>query len=98
MRLAALVVCLAAAGLVAKVRTRAELDQSEAHLRADVTFLASDECEGRGPNTRGLDKAADYIRVRMGKIGLTPGSKDGGWYQPFGLPGAVGELTLAGPL
>ncbi|MGL4550406.1 MAG: hypothetical protein ACRC33_04400, partial [Gemmataceae bacterium] len=97
MRLAALVAACLAAGLLTKARTKAELEQSEARLRADVTFLAADECEGRGPNTRGLDRAADYVSDQMRRTGLLPGFK-GGWYQPFGVPGAAAELTLAGPL
>ena len=35
--------------------------ESEARLRNDVTYLASDALEGRGAGTAGLDKAADYL-------------------------------------
>ena len=88
-----------AIGLAAVLAARAAEtnNASLARLQADLTFLASDECEGRGPNTRGLDRAAEYVSDQMRKVGLTPGFK-GGWYQPFGVPGATGELTLAGPL
>ena len=30
-------------------------------MRKDITFLASDECEGRGVSTKGINLAADYI-------------------------------------
>jgi hypothetical protein len=37
----------------------AQDDAIEARMRKDITFLASDECEGRGVGTKGLDLAAD---------------------------------------
>src|SRR5690242_8548106 len=54
---------------------------SEARLRRDVTFLASDECEGRGPTTRGIDKAADYIAAEFKKAGLKLAGADGSYFQ-----------------
>ena len=33
----------------------------ETRLRQTVEYLASDELQGRGPRTEGIDKAADYI-------------------------------------
>ncbi len=72
------------------------LRQAEERLRRDVTFLASDECEGRGPTTEGINRAADYIAAELKKAGLQPGFK-GGYFQPFTLPGAVGKVTLSGP-
>ena len=41
-------------------------------LRANVTYLASDELEGRDTPSRGLDKAADYIAEQFKKAGLDP--------------------------
>ncbi|MEO8096844.1 MAG: M28 family peptidase [Acidobacteriota bacterium] len=41
-------------------------------LRASVTFLASDELEGRATPSPGLDKAADYIAEQFRQIGLAP--------------------------
>ena len=35
--------------------------ESEARLRQEVTYLASDALEGRGVGTAGLNKAADYV-------------------------------------
>jgi hypothetical protein len=70
---------------------------SEARLRRDVIFLASDECEGRGPTTHGLDLAARYIAGEFERIGLKPGPS-GSYFQPFAVPGAAGSLTLTGPL
>lgn len=77
-----------------KARTKAQQD-CEDRLKKDVTYLASDECEGRGPNTRGIDRAAEYIRNEFFQHLKMP---KGGWYQPFGTAGATGKLALAGPL
>ncbi len=75
--------------------------ESEARLRRDVTFLASDACEGRGVTTEGIRKAADYIAGEFRKAGLRPGGTDGTYFQPFTIPGAVLEepatFSLRGP-
>jgi hypothetical protein len=74
---------------------------SEARLRKDVTFLASPECEGRGPTTLGLSRAADHIANEFKKAGLKPGNPDGTYFQTFTIPGTVldapATLTLKGP-
>ncbi len=75
--------------------------ESEARLKRDVTFLASDACEGRGVTTEGIRKAADYIAAEFRKAGLKPGGVDGTYFQPFTIPGATLEapatLSLRGP-
>ncbi|HEY7330168.1 MAG TPA: M28 family peptidase [Gemmataceae bacterium] len=75
--------------------------ESEVRMRRDITFLASDECEGRGPGTRGIDKAADYIVEQFKKAGLKPGGVDGGYLQPFTINASVldepARLSLIGP-
>ncbi|HBI45086.1 MAG TPA: aminopeptidase, partial [Planctomycetales bacterium] len=74
---------------------------SEERLRKDVFYLASDELEGRGPTTKGIDKAADYIAAEFKKAGLRPGGGDGTYFQPFPYPANVldepARLTLRGP-
>jgi hypothetical protein len=74
---------------------------SETRLRRDITFLASDECEGRGPGTKGIDKAADYIAAQFKKAGVKPGGEDGGYFQPFTINANVLDepavLVLQGP-
>ncbi len=76
--------------------------EAEARLRRDITFLASDECEGRGPGTRGIDKAADYIAAQFRKAGLKPAGADGSYFQPFTINANVldepARLALTGPL
>lgn len=49
-------------------------------LRAHVSFLASDELEGRATPSRGLDVAAEYIAAQFRRAGLTPAGDDG-YYQ-----------------
>ena len=41
-------------------------------LKADVSFLASDELEGRGTPSKGLDVAAEYIAAQYRRAGLEP--------------------------
>jgi hypothetical protein len=76
--------------------------ESEARMRRDITFLASDACEGRGPGTHGIDKAADYIVEQFKKAGLKPGGVDGSYLQPFTINATVldeaARLSLIGPL
>jgi hypothetical protein len=55
-------------------------------LDKDVKFLASDEMEGRGPGTQGIEKAADFIREEFKKAGLKSAVEDGSFYQPFTVP------------
>jgi hypothetical protein len=77
----------------------------EARMLADLKYLASEECEGRGILTKGLDLAADYIAQRFQEAGLKPGNA-GSYFQPFEMNtgsrlvgGQVhNRLVLKGPL
>lgn len=78
------------------------LDPSSARLKKDITFLASDECEGRGVNTKGIHLAADYIAAEFKKAGLMPPAGQKDYFQPFtikGQPklGEVNTLSFTGP-
>jgi Peptidase family M28 len=46
-------------------------------LRGDLSFLASDDLEGRNTPSRGLDIAAEYIAAQFRRAGLEPGGDDG---------------------
>src|SRR6266704_2665784 len=78
-------------------------DGVEARMRKDIFYLASDECEGRGVTTKGINLAADYIAGEFKKAGLQPIDKENGYFQPFSVitGGAKldspNTLTLTGP-
>lgn len=59
------------------------------NLRKDLTYIASDELEGRDTGSEGQRKAADYIAKRFADLGLTPLASDGkggkGYFQYFNL-------------
>jgi len=86
----------------AEKTARTRIEESEARMRRDIAYLASDELEGRGPTTRGINLAADYIAREFKKAGLKPGGKNGTYFQPFTIPGArlvrPATITLRGPL
>jgi hypothetical protein len=50
-------------------------------LQRLVRDLASPEMEGRGVGTRGLERAADYIRERFSALGLRPAGDEGDYFQ-----------------
>jgi Peptidase family M28/PDZ domain/PA domain len=78
-------------------------DTVQERMKKDLFFLASDECQGRGIDTPGINKAADYIINELKQAGLKPGGKDGTFAQPFAVNQGDGEvkgvntLTLHGP-
>jgi hypothetical protein len=87
---AALLACLlvASAGYVGAedaakaAKTEAEI-AVESRLSDVVKYLASDELEGRGVGTKGLDKAADYLAEEFRKLGLSTEVIDGKPFQQF---------------
>ncbi len=64
--------------------------ESETRIMSDIYFLTSDELEGRGSTTAGINKAADYIASRLKQAGLQPAGVDGTYFQPY-------DFKLAGP-
>lgn len=48
-----------------------------------VKFLASDDLEGRGNGSRGLENAAEYIAARFREAGLEPAGDAGSYFQRF---------------
>jgi hypothetical protein len=82
---------------------RAEDAQAiEERLSSSARYLSSDELEGRGVGTKGLDLAADYIARQFAKIGLKTDSYDGTPFQKFKMTvgstlGAQNDLAFVGP-
>ncbi|GMG85987.1 M28 family metallopeptidase [Biformimicrobium ophioploci] len=46
-------------------------------IRAHVTYLASDELQGRDTGSEGYEQAADYVAAQFREIGLQPAGEDG---------------------
>jgi hypothetical protein len=84
---AAAAVCLASFAAAAD-STAKSAALSEARLNESAAYLASEELEGRGVGTAGLDKAADYIAEQFAEIGLRTDLFDGTPFQSF-------EVTVA---
>ena len=77
-----LAIAVIAAGLV--VRTRAELPpDARERMLDELKYLASDELEGRGVDTEGIDLAAERIRQAFADAGLQIPPASGDAYQRF---------------
>jgi Zn-dependent M28 family amino/carboxypeptidase len=77
-------------------------DLMATRMKKDLSYISSDECEGRGVTTKGINLAADYIVDQFKKIGLQPGGVDGTYFQPFTMHGAAklgqgSTVQLKGP-
>lgn len=68
---------------------------AEQRIAADLRFLASDDMRGRGPETDGLDRAAEYIAECWKTLGLDTNIFGELPFQPFKIPGSV---SVADPL
>jgi hypothetical protein len=74
----------------------------ERRLGDAVRYLASDQLEGRGVGTKGLDLAAEFIARQFAEAGLKTRWSEGGPFQEFtlNLPRELGRenrLALVGP-
>ncbi len=85
------VALVAAAGALAASSRDATI--SVDHMVATVKYLASDELEGRGPGSRGEQKAVAYISDQLKKMGCAPGNPDGSYTQKVPMYGF--EVTNA---
>jgi acetylornithine deacetylase/succinyl-diaminopimelate desuccinylase-like protein len=77
---------------------------SEARLANAAKLLASDEFEGRGVGTEGINKAADFIAAEFKRLGLKTDLFDDGPFQKFSMtikselgPKEKNHLVLVGP-
>ena len=60
---------------------------TDEYMREIIAEISSDAYEGRGPASRGDEKARAYLIARMQELGLEPGGKNGSFEQPFDLVG-----------
>jgi hypothetical protein len=88
---ATVVIAIAAANPTAE---QAALDRiSAASLRTDLSFIASDELEGRDTPSPGLDRAADYIADRFRRAGLEPAAAGHSYFQVAKFDQSTPDLT-----
>lgn len=60
-----------------------------ATIRKHITFLASDDLEGRGTASLGEIRAANYIAAVFKELGLKPAGTQGSYFQPFEVSYAI---------
>ena len=77
-------VALSGAGAAAE---QAAKEISGDYIRDIVVEISDDSYEGRGPGSRGDEKARQWLADEMSKLGLEPGGANGSWEQPFELIG-----------
>src|SRR5690349_817029 len=54
-------------------------------LRDYLTFIASDEMEGRDTPSRGLDTTAKFLAMELSRLGVKPAGDDGTYFQKIAL-------------
>ncbi len=57
----------------------------EHRFQAHIEYLASDQLEGRGVGSQGIELAADYIADQFAFAGLEPAGDDGTFFQTFSM-------------
>src|SRR6266850_6600858 len=58
---------------------------SAAQMRAYLSFIASDEMEGRDTPSRGLDTTAKFIAMNLTRWGFKPAGDEGSYFQHIAL-------------
>ncbi|MBA2703708.1 MAG: M20/M25/M40 family metallo-hydrolase [Blastocatellia bacterium] len=56
-----------------------------AELKDYLSFIASDEMEGRDTPSRGLDTTAKFLAMNLSRWGFTPAGDDGSFFQKIAL-------------
>ena len=91
-----LALVLAGQPLVAQDRAPQNDSIQQADLKADLFFLAHDLTEGRLVGTRGYALAAEFVKSRFERLGLTPAGEQGSYFhavQPDGGDARRGEYA-----
>tara|TARA_Y100001934_G_C12372925_1_gene787493 strand:- start:702 stop:2744 length:2043 start_codon:yes stop_codon:yes gene_type:complete len=81
--IALLILCIGSPLFLYGEKKKTDNDKLIEDVAAHVNYLASDELEGRGVETDGINKAADYIVQHFKSIGLKVDSYNGNAFQPF---------------
>jgi hypothetical protein len=69
-------------------------DAIEQRLLADATYLAADDLEGRGAQTQGLERAAEYLARQFADAGLNTSHYNGTPFQEFELLSIGGDSPV----
>ncbi|MEK6323347.1 MAG: M28 family peptidase [Acidobacteriota bacterium] len=85
----ALVATFTFSSVTAKNNGRDAITQED--LKVWLTYLASDELEGRNTYTEGLGLAAAYIAERLRSWGVKPGGPNGSYFQRVAVLGVKSE-------
>jgi Zn-dependent M28 family amino/carboxypeptidase len=92
---------LLASSAMAAPAVKADVARSAEHMKAHMTFLASDFLEGRDSGSRGFDIAAEYVASQFRQLGLTPAGDNGTYFQKVPLwasrPTDKGSVVFKGP-
>src|SRR5881394_1622870 len=72
-------------GIAATAAPRGADTITAAQLRAYLSFIASDEMEGRDTPSRGLDTVAKFIALNLTRWGFKPAGDDGTFLQKIAL-------------
>src|SRR5256712_14074753 len=70
---------------VATAATRGADTITVAQLRDYLSFIASDEMEGRDTPSRGLDTTAKFLAMNLSRWGFKPAGDDGTFFQKIAL-------------
>ncbi len=71
---------------------------TQADLRAQVAYLASEKLEGRATGSEGAKLAADFIADQFKAAGLQPAPGNSGFFHPFEFNAGVRVVTNANTL
>ena len=91
-----ILVFLAIAGFAGELppAEQAAIDRISADsLRTNLSFLSSDDLEGRLTPSPGLDRAAEYIAAQFRRAGLEPATADRTWFQIAKFDRVTPDLT-----
>jgi Zn-dependent M28 family amino/carboxypeptidase len=91
-----LVLALLAAAAAAQAATPPKFNSQR--LSQDVKTLASDEFEGRGPNTEGETKTVSYLIEQFKAAGLQPGGDMAGKARSWTQDVPLGRFEIKGPV
>ncbi len=70
----------------AAIAAQRGVDQiTAAQMRSYLSFIASDEMEGRDTPSRGLDTTAKFLAMNLGRWGFKPAGDDGSFLQHIAL-------------